>query len=368
MIVLQRVIDRHVGRFLVGLLKIVKRKNSLYKARKILIIKLWAMGDSVVMLPMLEGLRKSFPNSQIDVLVRNRNKDVFIGNKDLNNILLFEFSQYPKILLKFNEYDLVIDAEPYFNLSAILSWYLGKFSVGFSHGKRAALYDSVTEFSKKQHMVQNYLDMIRKIGVEYDADRLVKLAYAEKDRSFANEFLSRNAVSKKEVVIGISPGVAESVKARAWPEDKFAALARRMIDDTKAKILIIDSKDNQALVERIISKTDSKYRLMKAIGLTKKQFFALVDRCNLFVSNDAGAMHVAAAQGVKTIGLFGPNTPVLWAPYGKGNITIYRPPRSGPFIENMTGYMPDKLTPEQANCMDQITVDEVFNAVKRLMG
>ena len=65
-------------------------------------------------------------------------------------------------------------------------------------------------------------------------------------------------------------------------------------------------------------------RAVKVIGFSLGQLIALIDRCNLFISNDTGPMHVAAVQGIKTIGLFGPETPIIFAPYGKGNISIFK--------------------------------------------
>ncbi len=78
-------------------------------------------------------------------------------------------------------------------------------------------------------------------------------------------------------------------------------------------------------------------------------------------------MHIAAAQGVKTIGLFGPNTPVLWGPYGKGNISIYRPPLCSPCIDNTKGRMPECYNEIYQKCMKDISVDEVFSNFEKLV-
>ncbi len=371
MVKLERFVDKFFGSVLVAAIVSISKlfpKRFPKDIRRILVIKLWALGDSVVLLPTIEGLRKSFPAAQIDVLVRKRNISVFIGNKDVNNILLFEPSKIFSLITKFKKYNVVIDTEPYLNISALIATYLGKFRIGFSHGIRSMLYQNKILFSKKQHMVQNYLDMLRSLGIAYNTDKLVKLHYTEDDEKVVENLIKKNGIKKTDFIVGISPGVAESVKARMWPIENVSKLIDLLVERLNAKIIVSDSKDNRYLFNEISTMVKAKNRksIVDAVGLGIKQFFCLVEKCDVFISNDTGPMHIAAAQGVKTLGLFGPNTPVLWAPYGKGNMSIYKPCSTGPFIDNARGHMPDKLTPEQANCMRQIKVEEVFNAVKKL--
>ncbi len=374
MVRLERFVDRVIGFVLAAVIGILSRPFQAKQPRKInkiLLIKLWAVGDSVVSLPLLQGLRKSFPKAEIDVLVRKRNVSVFYKNKSIDKIMLFEWMQPMglfKLLAMLKHYDVVFDTEPYLNISALIAWYLGRFRIGFSHGVRSMLYNNKTVFSKKQHMVQNYLDMLRGLGVKYDVDKLVKLNYSDEDKKMIDDFIKKNNINKKDFIIGITPGISESVKARMWPLENVGKLVDLLAGKMNAKVMIADSKDNAYVFDEIMGEVSekNKNKVINAIGFNIRQFFHLVEHCDVYISNDSGPMHIAAAQGVKTIGLFGPNTPVLWAPYGKGNVSIYRPPRSGPFIENTTGYMPERLTPDQANCMKQIKVEEVFNAVKKL--
>jgi heptosyltransferase II len=100
---------------------------------------------------------------------------------------------------------------------------------------------------------------------------------------------------------------------------------------------------------------------LNSVGVfTLKETFYLISKCTVFVSNDTGPMHIAAAQGIRTIGLFGPNTPVLWAPYGKGNIAIYKT-KLEPAIQNDKGIFKKGGREEY---MGPVTVDDVFDAVK----
>jgi len=345
--------------FIAGISRIFPKK---LKTNRILVIKLWALGDSIVSLSMIRGLRKNLPKAEIDVLCHERNKAPFMDNKDINKIIEFRVSSIFKL---FRKYDLCIDTEPYLNVSALISLWCARYRAGFSHGIRSLLYSSRTEFSKKQHMVQNYLDMIRKLGFNYDADKLVKLETTKAEKAAVEKFLKKNKLSKNDFIVGITPGVAESVKTRMWPLERMAELADKISGKHNAKIIIIDSPANKGEAEKMASKMKTKP--IFCIGdLSIREVFNLVERCRIYICNDTGPMHIAAAQGVKTIGLFGPNTPVLWGPYGEKNISIYHPPWCSPCIDNAKGKMPKCFNKVYQQCMKNISVDEVMKAFEKL--
>jgi len=91
----------------------------------------------------------------------------------------------------------------------------------------------------------------------------------------------------------------------------------------------------------------------------------LIEKCNMFIGNDGGPMHIGAAQGVKTIGLFGPETPVIFGPFNKGNISLFKGIECSPCIKIYEGkYMKCKY--EENKCLKLISVEEVLRAVERL--
>jgi len=240
-------------------------------------------------------------------------------------------------------------------------FFLGKERIGFANQYRSHLYTKTTVFRKDQHMVQNYLDMLRVLGKQYNAKSLEKLDVSPNDKVKVDEFFARNFHDKP--VIGLTPGVAESSKNRMWFEDRFAELADRLIDVSGCDVIIIDHKDNKEIVEKIISLM--KREAINAMGIfSLKETFYLISKCNIFISNDTGPMHIAAAQGCRTIGLFGPNTPVLWAPYGEGNISIYKTVLQ-PAIQNDKGIFKDG---DRNGYMGPITVDDVFEAVEKCLS
>ncbi len=344
--------------------KILPHKNGV--PRKIILLKIWAIGDSVQTLPMLRALRQKFPVARIDVLARNRTKDIFLGNKDINNIYLYEMGDISFLKL-FRKYDLAIDCDLYLRVSALLSWFLAPERIGFSNQARSTLYTKKVQFKKNQHVVQSYLDLVRILGCEYDEDKLVPIFVGEKEKSKAEKFFTLNLLSAEDFVVGICPGSGESAKTRIWPKENYAQLINELTNRFNAKVILVGGKDEVEVGEELEELTNQ--RVINAINkYSLKESVAIIEKCKLFISNDTGPMHIAAAQGVTTIGLFGPNTPVLWKPYGSKNFAIYKNVPCSPCINNTKGYMPDCLrTDDKYLCMRLITVDDVVRITERVL-
>lgn len=362
MVGIQRIIDKYAGYIIVLILSFFRIFDKQRTGRrKFLVIKLWAIGDSILTLSLIKGIRESFKDTTIDVLLRTRVKDVYECFPVDRIYNLDSFSDLLKLVRMHRYYDVIFDCEPYLNLSAILAFYLGKERIGFSRQFRSRLYTKITGFRKEQHMVQNYLDMLRILGKQYDTLELEKLSVSGKNKIKVDDFISREIQEK--TIVGITPGVAESSKNRMWFENRFAELADRIIDLLNCEVVFIDSPGNKETVNKVISLM--KQKPVNAVGIfTLKETFYLISKCAVYISNDTGPMHIAAAQGCRTIGLFGPNTPVLWGPYGKGNIAIYKT-KLDPAIRNDKGIFREG---NREGYMGGISVDHVFEAVKECLG
>jgi heptosyltransferase-2 len=326
----------------------------------------WALGDSVLSLPMIEGLRKNFPESRIDVLANKRNFGIFYENKDIDNIIDFNpFNPFALIKL-FGKYDICIDTEPVLNFSALLGWLTGGYTTGFIHGFKSLIYSKAVPYNNDQHMVQNYLDLMRATGAKYDTDRLVRLETAKSEKESVEQFLKENNISKKDILVGITPGVGQEVRTRIWPLDRMAELADRLIGKYNAKVIIIGGPDNKETMNEMIGLM--KHKPLTSTGLNLRQVFYLIEKCKIYISTNTGPMHIAAAQQARTIGLFGPTSPVLWGPYGKNNIAIYHPPKCGcsPCMDTVNRKFLPCFNKNSQECMKNISVDEVFEAFENL--
>lgn len=370
-----RLIDKLAGGLMCWILSIPKMfRHSNYTSerelypKRILIIKLWAIGDSVVSLPLIKSLKKRYPESQIDLIARKRVIPIFEGIKEINSIIQFNLF---KTIFLLRKYDLAIDLEPYLNLSALISFYTAKERFGFSKQTRSKIYTKTTDFRKDQHMVENYLDFLKLLNKEINAEdkKLAGISYNYYDKSTADNFLKANSVGERDILIGICAGAGESAKTRMWDKNNFAKLADNLIMKYKAKVMFIGGESEEELCEEIIESAQNKKEIINAVNkFSLKESCALIEKCRLFVSNDTGPMHIAAAQGVKTIGLFGPNTPVLWKPYGEQNIAVYKNVECSPCILNDKGIFPECLRKsDKYLCMRLITISDVMLAVEKII-
>lgn len=372
-------IDRHAGNVICNFLALFsKRKDfDISSTNKILVIQLWGIGETILTLPAVEALRKEFPKAGIDILATSRNKDVFYRNNHVSSII--EISLNPISILIFllkntKKYDLVIDMEEYLNISAIISYFAGKTSIGYSHGPRAKLYGDVVKYNDKQHAVQTFLDLTRALDISYNTNKLPMLNFSRKDKNFVDKFLKANGIKNSELAACVAPGAAESAKSRMWPYNRYAELCDEIIARHEAKIIFVGSLNEAELIGDIQKKMENRNKTVNAAGkITLSQLFYLTSKCGLFIGNDAGPMHIAAAQGVKTLGLFGPNLPARFGPYGKGNIGLYKGYNCefSPCINVHKGEIPDCLYPKNSNdyqkCMKNISVDDVLKEVEKMV-
>ena len=379
MMVVIRFIDKYLGNLICNFLGFFNRKNANSKKdyRKILVVQLWGIGETILTLPSIEALRKNFPKADMGVLATSRNKDVFFNNQNISNLKIIKlnpFSLAGFIFRNLKKYDLVVDMEEYLNVSAIISFFAGKEIVGYSHGSRAKLYDYKVKYNDKQHVVQTFLDLVRKINITYGTNELPKLQYSKTDENKVNKFLKNNKIKNNDFIIVVAPGAAESAKSRMWPFNRYAALCDELIEKYNAKIVFTGTPDENNLIKSIQDKMEKKENMFNAAGeINLNQLFCLIEKCKLFIGNDSGPMHIGAAQGVKTLGLFGPNLPVRFGPYGKNGIGLYKGYNCqySPCINVHKGQIPDCLYPKNSNdyqkCMKNISIDDAIKEVEKLV-
>ena len=379
MVIIIKAIDKHIGNLICNFLGIFSRKkfHGDVKTGRILVVQLWGIGETILTLPAIEALRKKFPDAKIDILATSRNKDIFFNNKNINNVFIIKLN--PISILRFlfgnlKKYDIAIDMEEYLNISAIISFFAGKRIVGYSHGARARLYTEKVRYNDKQHASQTFMDLVRALDIDYRFDRLPKLNFSPNDKNHVDRFLKNNNIKKNDFVVCVAPGAAESAKARMWPFERYAELCDEIILRHNAKIVFIGSLDEFELIESIQKNMENMEKTINSAGrISLNQLFYLISRCNLFIGNDSGPMHIAAAQGVKTLGLFGPNLPIRFGPYGKGNIGLYKGYNCefSPCINVHKGQVPDCLYPKHSNdyqkCMKNISVDDVLKEVGKMV-
>jgi len=319
-----KLIDKYFGYITCLFLGIFNFKPKEKEPKNILLIQLWGIGETILALPAIKELRKN-KKAKIDILVTNRVKEIFYKNKDIDNVKVLRLNPFSIkwfMLKNFKKYDLVIDMEEYLNISSIIAFFTGKERIGYSHGVRSLLYTKKVIYNDRQHVTQTFMDLLIPLGIKEKATKLLSLNYSPYDKKRVNNLL-KNKIFKKDFVVGLGIGAAESAKSRMWPGERFAKVADYLVEKYKAKIVFVGSKDEEKLINGIRNLMKNKNNSFNLAGKTSvREMFYLIKLCSLFIGNDSGPMHAAAAQKVRTIGLFGCNLPVRFAPFGKKNSAI----------------------------------------------
>lgn len=364
-------LDRHIGSLICLILSFFPSRARESGYRKILLVQLWGLGETVLSLPAIKELRRKYKNSMIDIVTTGRVKDVFYNNKDISSIKVIDLNPFSVkwfILKNFRRYNLAIDMEEYLNISAIVAFYAGKERIGYSHGIRSGLYTKKIAYNDAQHVSQTFMDLLKPLGVNKKVKSLEKLNYSEKDKEKIDNLLKKNNISKKDFVVGLGIGAAESVKERMWPKERFAAVADYLVEKYNAKVIFIGNKEEEDLANETQNLMENKDDSLNLAGKTSiREMFCLIGLCKLFVGNDAGPMHVAAAQGVKTIGLFGCNLPIRFGPFGSANIPI-RKQKGDACINVHMGEVGKCRHGAENACVKSIMVDDVIDAVDDIIG
>lgn len=372
-----KLIDKIIGTLLCFFLGIIDKPfrkklplNPIFN--RILVIKLIAIGDLVVALPTIRALRERFPQAYLALMTSPRVKEVVEGCPYLDKIIYYDLLGKDKGLkglirlirrLRVQGFDLVIELDHYYRITSLITYFAGiKNRVGFDlpgQGRRG-LVTIKAPYQVDKHEVEAFLETAKIVGADISNKELVEIFVSNDDKKSVDTFLLSEGITEKDIVIGIHPGTGPSAISRRWSPENFAAIADWLIKEFQAKVVFTGAPNEVELVESCLS--FMKTRPIVAAGKTTlKQFAQLTKRFNLFICVDTGPLHIAAAMKTLVIGLYGPNTPVKWGPYGQGHLTIYKKLPCSPCTKQYLGQVSKCKDPK---CMQKITVQDVIEAVK----
>lgn len=341
----------------------------------VLIIKTVAIGDLVVALPTIKAIRELYPNAKIGLLVTPRVKEVVEGFPYIDEIIFYDVLGKDRGIkglfnivrrLRSERYDLVVDLEHYYRFTTLLAFFAGARQIaGFNLPRqgRQLFFTTKVKYQTEKHEVETFLEIPKTLGAKITSSdiKLEPLAVSAHDKQIIDNFIEINNIYDG-LAIGLHPGTSKVAISRQWMPERFAELARILHKKTGAKIILTGTNDDLPLLSQIASRLE--FNPVLAANLTLKQFAELASRLLLFVSVDTGPLHVVAAMGTPVIGLYGPNTPVKWGPYGSSNISVYKKIECSPCTKQYLGKV-SKCSDNK--CMKAITVSDVMQAVDRLL-
>ncbi len=310
------------------------------RVRRLLVRSTNWIGDAVMTTPAVRAIRRNFPAAEISLLVKPWVAPVFAHSPHVDRLISFEDPGPHKGVagrlrlardLRRERFDAAILLQNAFE-AALVCFLAGiPVRVGFdTDGRRLLLTHPVrlAPSVKKIHQSAYYLHMLQGAGLATWGRRL-EVSIGGRDRKRAADRLSELPADGPRV--GINPS-ATFGPAKQWPPDRFAGLADRLAADYRAKILLFGGPGDARLGAQIAGMIKGR-----CLDLTARtdlgEAMALIEACDLFVTNDSGLMHVAAALQVPVIAVFGSTNPVTTGPYSPRSRVIRKPLPCSPCLK-----------------------------------
>jgi len=330
--------------------------------KRILLIKLRYLGDVVLSTPLLPLLRKHFPDAKITFLVNPGTANVLQGNPYLDEVWVLPRQSWWQQLkfiwrLRGAQFDAVVDLTDG-DRSAFLSFMTGaptRIGYNWEHRWRGKFYTYVIPASYgAMHMVDYHQQALMGLGITESVGNpevSVDAGLLEGGDEEGGEF-----PPKGQPLVLLHPTARYVFKA--WPLERFAAVAD-WLSGKGIGVALIGSQQERPIGHQIVNL--AKHKPVNLMGKTcLSQLTALMKRSLLFIGNDGGPMHIAAAVGCQVLGIFGPTDPAVWGPRGSKVKVIYKG------LDCEECFYPGCFRGEES-CMRQISVEEVCQAAQSML-
>ena len=278
--------------------------------KRILIFSFSFIGDAVLSTAVIQPLRTHLQDSHITFLVGPRAFDLFATEPNIDATLVYdnrgEYAGWKGRLrfiktLRLDKFDIVVNLR-----DSLTARCIGAEHWGMPRG------------DSNRHAVTRYLEVLQKQGVD-TADAHPHLQLTEDEQAVAHRFLVETGRASTKLLIGIHPG--GNWEYKLWDAKSYARLANILCKEYRASILLFAGPNERELQRQVAEMMDVSPILVKTNDL--RQLAALISMCDVYVGNDTGPMHIAAAVNTPVVALFGSTNHIRSGPYGI-SIPLYR--------------------------------------------
>ncbi len=313
--------------------------------RTILMVKLWGIGNLVMILPLIRAVRNRYPRASLHFLTLKCNEELLENAGYLDGLITFQ----PKGLsgtgfdllrilgkLRGLQPDLVLDFEQFLRVTAILARLSGAAQVhGFrTEGQaRAVLYNGKVPYRKDRHMSLAFGDIVRSAGISTHGLPPLEAPRSKQAAVRADEFI-RSLPGGDGPIVALHPGSGDNFPGRRWPVENFATLAARLFHERGARLVVTGTEPERELAEHCMKEADVP--MTSSVGrLDIMAFIEFLARVDLLVTNDTAPAHIGSALGTPLIAIYGPNTPDLYGPLHPSSRVFFKRLPCSPCLTNM---------------------------------
>ena len=329
-------------------------KRSPLSVSSLLLIRPGGIGDAVLLIPAIRSLKKHFPDCEVTVLAERRNGSAFALCPDVRQVLLYD---RPKQLLSAmrQRFDVVIDTEQWYRLSAVVARFVrSDLKIGFATNERKRLFSTAVSYAHQDYEAASFIRLLEPLGMQA---REIQYPFIEVPELVTNQADKKLGTLGGQPFVSLFPGA--SIPERRWGIERFQRLAI-LLNQQGLPVVVVGGGQDREAGEGILVNCHG----INLAGKTSlAETAAVLQRSRLLVSGDSGVLHLAVGLDVPTVSLFGPGIAAKWAPRGEKHIVLNKNLPCSPCTR--FGYTPP--CPERARCLQEISVDEVADAVATLL-
>lgn len=336
--------------------------------KRILIIKLAAMGDVLRTTPLLRSLKHSLADCHITWLTEASVIPMLKGIPEIDRLLPYSLETALQLVTETFDQLYCFDKEP--KATALAANIRATTKAGFGMNQYGSVVplNAESEYTfelgindplKFRYNKKTYPELIFECaGLPYREPQEYLLSDLTEEIGWASEYLAGLGIGKDELKVGLNTGAGEVFATKKWTEEGYARLAARLSEELAARVLLLGGPSERERNERIV--TAAGHSTCNAgTGHTVREFSGIVGNCDLIVTGDTLAMHIAIALKVPVLAILGPTCHREIELYGRGSMIVSDFDCSPCYLG---------VCPKETTCMDAISVDVVFAEATRLIG
>jgi heptosyltransferase-2 len=326
------------------------------------------LGDAIIALPALQVVRNKFPSAQISILALPYVSDIYRGQGVADELIPYDRSGEHKGIggkeklanvLRSKKFDTALLLQNAFD-AAWIAWRAGiPERIGYDRDARGFLLTKAVPVPRAgeipAHERYYYLELVKRAGWINALPEIleISLRVSEDDSRQAESKLQGCGSQAAAIRIAVGAGASYG-SAKCWPPERFARAINQLVKERKADVLLFGTPAEAEVSAEIRAGLDQP-----AVDLTGKteisELPALLSRCTVFLGNDSGAMHVAAAVGLPIVAVFGPTDPKGTAPVTPRCTIVQEKPYCSPCFL--------RRCPTDHRCMTVIAPDRVSDGI-----
>ncbi len=337
-------------------------------SKKILIIKLSALGDVILSVPALRAIRKKYPAPWLITCVVGKDVAAILANCPyIDELIVYDFKErdsgFFNLLklgkeLRKKDFDLAVDLQNNRRSHILCALSNAGQRYGYGNMKLGFLLNkTVREDGFILGPVEHQFRILKMLGIELK-DKKIELWPSKEDEKYADRLLDSAWLNQGQPLVGIHLGSSGRWLTKRWPLEYIGRLSESLaLKDIR--VVITGQAPASREEVKILQELTRKSKPIIACGKTTiNQLACLIKRCNIFVAGDTAPLHIAAGVGTSAVALFGPTDPKRHIPSDENIAVIAKE------LECRPCYKPQCASIE---CMKQISVEEVQDAIFKLL-